>query len=58
MDRCNNQLVVKDTFSNVEIYRIPHHYMNLETGNVSELMNHFKWVNEDVIQLISADGIE
>jgi hypothetical protein len=34
MDRGNNQLVVKDTFSNIEIYRIPHHLMDLELDSV------------------------
>jgi len=41
-----------------ELYRIPRDLMDLESEPAHEIMNRFKWVDEETIRLINFEGIE
>ena len=58
IDKKHNQFVILDTFTNREIYKIPQYLMNLTIENPKDIMERFKWVNDDTIHVIDQQGIE
>lgn len=50
--------MIRDTFALRDIWRVPKHLMNGEEESSSTIMNRFKWISDDVIQLISKEGVE
>lgn len=40
------------------LYKISRDLMDLDEEPASEIMNRFKWVNEDTIRIINHEGIE
>lgn len=52
IDKKHNQFVIKDTFTNREIFKIPHYLMNLTLEKPFEIMSRFKWVSDESIHVI------
>lgn len=57
-DKATKEYVIRDTFALRDIYRVPKHLMNGEQESPATIMNRFKWVSDEIVQLISKEGME
>ncbi|CDW71887.1 wd-40 repeat protein [Stylonychia lemnae] len=58
VNRKDNLFVIRDTFSNRVICTVPKDLMDLNLEPASEIMNRFKWVDDETIKIINHEGIE